>query len=77
MELAPQLIRPHIRGYESPIYAVMHLFGLSNACVNPILYGYLNENFRKEYRSIYRCVDKKKMLAFLAYSPTIRRVGTP
>ena len=24
------------------------------AFTNPILYGYLNENFRKEYKNIYR-----------------------
>ena len=39
---------------EAAVYAVLHLLGLANACINPILYGYLNETFRKEYRTIYR-----------------------
>ena len=43
-----------ISGKETVIYAVLHLFGMCNALTNPILYGYLNENFRKEYRNIYR-----------------------
>jgi hypothetical protein len=32
---------------------LLHLLGTANACFNPILYGYLNENFRNEYKSIY------------------------
>jgi len=54
MELHPGLIRPFISGNEAVVYAVLHLFGLCNAITNPILYGYLNENFRKEYKGIYR-----------------------
>ena len=52
--LYPALMKPIISGNETVIYAVLHLFGLCNALTNPILYGYLNENFRKEYKSIYR-----------------------
>ena len=54
MDLYPALMKPIISGNETVIYAVLHLFGLCNALTNPILYGYLNENFRKEYKSIYR-----------------------
>ena len=50
----PSLVLPHITGKEVVIYAVLHLCGLANAIVNPFLYGYLNENFRKEYRNIFR-----------------------
>ena len=48
------LMKPIIAGNETVVYAVLHLFGLCNALTNPILYGYLNENFRKEYKNIYR-----------------------
>jgi len=34
------------------IYAVAHLIGMSSACINPFLYGWLNENFRSEFTVI-------------------------
>lgn len=33
-------------------YAVCHMIGMSSACSNPLLYGWLNENFRKEFKEI-------------------------
>ena len=36
------------------IYAVCTLMGLGNACINPVLYGYFNENFRQEYKSLFQ-----------------------
>lgn len=33
-------------------YAVCHMIGMSSACSNPMLYGWLNENFRKEFKEI-------------------------
>ncbi len=38
------------------VYGICNILGLSNACTNPVLYGYFNENFRKEYKSIYRAI---------------------
>lgn len=35
------------------VFAICHLIGCSSACSNPILYGYLNENFRKEFHQVY------------------------
>lgn len=35
------------------VFAVCHLIGCSSACSNPILYGFLNENFRKEFHQVY------------------------
>lgn len=35
------------------VFAVCHLIGCSSACSNPILYGFLNENFRKEMHQVY------------------------
>ncbi|XP_047112083.1 neuropeptide F receptor-like [Schistocerca piceifrons] len=37
------------------LYAVCHMMGMSSACSNPLLYGWLNENFRKEFREIASC----------------------
>ena len=33
-------------------YIFVYVFALFPACVNPIIYGYLNENFRKVYKNI-------------------------
>ncbi|KAJ1525272.1 hypothetical protein ONE63_010096 [Megalurothrips usitatus] len=33
-------------------YAACHMMGMSSACTNPMLYGWLNENFRKEFKEI-------------------------
>lgn len=42
--------------YMRILYAICHLTGMSSACSNPLLYGWLNENFRKEFREIWCCV---------------------
>ncbi|CAO1435415.1 unnamed protein product [Diamesa serratosioi] len=34
------------------IYAICHMAGMSSACSNPMLYGWLNDNFRKEFNEI-------------------------
>ncbi|XP_013185170.1 neuropeptide F receptor isoform X2 [Amyelois transitella] len=36
-------------------YAVCHMFGMSSAVSNPLLYGWLNDNFRKEFEEILCC----------------------
>lgn len=33
-------------------YAVCHMMGMMTACSNPLLYGWLNDNFRKEFNEI-------------------------
>ncbi|KAJ8894822.1 hypothetical protein PR048_000129 [Dryococelus australis] len=37
-------------------YAVCHMMGMSSACSNPLLYGWLNDNFRKEFKEIVACL---------------------
>ncbi|XP_015037452.2 neuropeptide F receptor isoform X1 [Drosophila pseudoobscura] len=40
------------------IYAICHMIGMSSACSNPLLYGWLNDNFRKEFQElICRCTE--------------------
>ncbi|XP_064110012.1 neuropeptide F receptor-like [Macrobrachium nipponense] len=34
-------------------YSVCHMAGMSSACSNPLLYGWLNDNFRKEFLEIF------------------------
>ncbi|KAL0277525.1 UNVERIFIED_CONTAM: hypothetical protein PYX00_004776 [Menopon gallinae] len=38
------------------VYAVCHMMGMSSACSNPLLYGWLNDNFRKEFKEILALV---------------------
>ncbi|XP_066967300.1 neuropeptide F receptor-like [Macrobrachium rosenbergii] len=35
------------------VYAVCHMMGMSSACSNPLMYGWLNENFRKEFLELF------------------------
>lgn len=39
-------------------YAVCHMMGMSSACSNPVLYGWLNENFWKEFKDIM-CISSR------------------
>ncbi|XP_073963098.1 neuropeptide F receptor isoform X2 [Choristoneura fumiferana] len=43
-------------------YAICHMFGMSSAVSNPLLYGWLNDNFRKEFEEILCCCRKKGQL---------------
>jgi len=36
------------------IYAFCHLIGMSSANTNPLLYGFFNDNFRKEFNDIWK-----------------------
>lgn len=42
-------------------YAVCHMFGMSSAVSNPLLYGWLNDNFRKEFEEILCCCKKRQL----------------
>lgn len=42
-------------------YAVCHMFGMSSAVSNPLLYGWLNDNFRKEFEEILCCGKKRQL----------------
>ena len=33
-----------------------HLLGMSSASINPVLYGFLNESFRKEFLDIFETI---------------------
>ncbi|KAL4231622.1 neuropeptide Y receptor [Mactra antiquata] len=37
------------------VFVVCHMLVLSSACTNPVLYGWLNDNFRKEFMKILNC----------------------
>lgn len=39
-------------------YPICHLFVLGSACFNPLLYGWLNDNFRREFVKALCCCSK-------------------
>ena len=41
------------------IYAICHVAGMLSACANPIIYGFLNENFKAEFKELYSILKKK------------------
>ncbi|GAU92871.1 hypothetical protein RvY_04895 [Ramazzottius varieornatus] len=50
------------------LFVGSHLFAMSSAVANPILYGFLNENFRREFKVIFlywlRCIFCGKTFGF-------------
>lgn len=38
------------------IFGLCHMFGMTSACSNPILYGWFNENFRKEFKNLLKII---------------------
>ena len=35
------------------IHAVCHVMGMLSACANPVIYGFLNENFQREFKELF------------------------
>ena len=42
------------------IIPLCHLLVLTSACINPVLYGWLNENFRKEFMRVLSCCRRRQ-----------------
>ncbi|KAH3785015.1 hypothetical protein DPMN_163098 [Dreissena polymorpha] len=40
------------------VYLICHTLVLSSACSNPVLYGWLNDNFQKEFKKMFQCSCK-------------------
>ena len=40
------------------IFAICHAIGMLSACANPIIYGFLNENFHREFIDIFNRIRK-------------------
>ncbi|CAL4096878.1 unnamed protein product [Meganyctiphanes norvegica] len=55
-------------------FAICHMMGMSSACSNPLLYGWLNDNFRKEFLEIFslicpRCSPRPETTITLLQQP--------
>ena len=46
------------------VFPICHLLVLSSACTNPVLYGWLNENFRREFLAVLCCKCCAKWTVF-------------
>lgn len=53
------------------LFACCHLAGMSSACFNPLLYGFFNDNFRKEFKEIF---TKCSPSLFKTHSQSIERI---
>ena len=52
-------------------YLICHILGMTTSCTNPFLYGFLNDNFFKEFQKVCpvywgKC-QKKKIIQVLKY----------
>ncbi|KAK3107614.1 hypothetical protein FSP39_018314 [Pinctada imbricata] len=54
-------------GLEDPSYSfalvnIAYLVGISNCTINPIIYGWQKENFRKQARNILTCIFRRRQM---------------
>ncbi|XP_043846164.1 neuropeptide Y receptor type 4-2 [Dromiciops gliroides] len=45
--------------YGNLIFLVCHLVAMASTCINPIIYGFLNSNFKKEMKSLFLICQSK------------------
>jgi len=53
-EVAPQLMDPSTSFI---IYVATHLLAMTSVCVNPLFYGWMNTNFRREFVRIFKDIS--------------------
>ncbi|KAK2149552.1 hypothetical protein LSH36_447g05018 [Paralvinella palmiformis] len=61
-DFEPQLLQFTDEQTGQLIFAICHMLVLSSACTNPVLYGWLNENFRREFVKVLcaRCPGSER-----------------
>lgn len=52
------------------LMAICILLAMSSVCINPIVYGWFNSNFRKEIRNLFKTDEQKDTVALM--TPTTR-----
>ncbi|KAG7272066.1 hypothetical protein CRUP_001831 [Coryphaenoides rupestris] len=40
------------------IYTLFHIVAMCSTCTNPVLYGWMNKNYRNGFLMVFRCEDK-------------------
>jgi hypothetical protein len=46
--------------YQSTLFFLCHWFAMSSVCYNPFIYCWLNEKFKRQVKSIFGCVLRKR-----------------
>lgn len=59
------------------MFAFCHMCGMSSACSNPFLYGWLNDNFRKEFQEILSGCFPQLISRFASRQDTIDESRLP
>lgn len=59
------------------VFVVCHILVLSSACTNPVLYGWLNDNFRKEFLKVLHCTCCNWLKKGFCCCPRDRDNGIP
>lgn len=71
LNLVADFFYPHLP-FDSNLFritfAICHMIGMSSACSNPFLYGWLNTNFRNEFKELFDLF--KLMVSKCEFSPT-------
>ena len=57
-------------------FTVTIILSSANTCQNPILYGYFNTKFRKEFKRICRCCWRREFDLDSTYTYTVRTTGS-
>ena len=52
-------------------YTFFHMLGMSSACTNPFLYGFLNDNFLKEFKTFFHACRMIKLRRISHVNPNI------
>lgn len=55
------------------VFAICHMFAMSSACSNPILYGWLNNNFNSEFRELFQIASNWCLPAFVSRRTQLAR----
>ncbi|XP_078680132.1 neuropeptide FF receptor 2-like [Branchiostoma floridae x Branchiostoma belcheri] len=50
-------------------YPIVRWLGYCNSCMNPIVYGYCNKNFRKGFKNVFRVVRPQENTDILVVEP--------
>ena len=46
------------------IYASCHLLAMTSVCTNPVMYGFLNENFKQVHDWVYTVQRNNQLIKF-------------
>ncbi|XP_077979599.1 allatostatin-A receptor-like [Glandiceps talaboti] len=57
----------HVLKVTPPVQIIIwigNIMSYANSCINPIIYAFLSDNFRKSFKKVCKCQDGKNVIAF-------------